>query len=55
MPKFEVTVKQIEIYNFEFEAEDEESAIEKADEIMGTDEKYKYHNDSDGECTAYEI
>ena len=55
MPKFEVRYKTIEIYYFEIEAEDEESAIEKAEGIMETDEKYDYHDDSNSEVNAYEI
>ena len=54
--KFEVTIKEIEIYEMEVEAEDKDAAIEQAWEMIDTEEgKAKYHNDSDGESSAVEI
>lgn len=56
MPKYEVTIKQIEIYVFEeVEADSEDAALEKCYEIMDTDEKNKYHSDSDSDGSAYEL
>lgn len=52
MPKFEVTVKEIEIYILEVEADSEDLAREKAYIILdGEDaDKAVYHNDSDSEA-----
>lgn len=53
--KFEVRIKQIEIYDLEIEADSEQEAIEVAHEKLASEDKHKYHVDSDGEDTAYEI
>lgn len=56
MPKYEVTLKEIEIYTLEVEAKSLDDAIEKAwNEIQEYDGKDKYHNMSDGSATATEI
>lgn len=57
MPKYEVVLKEIEVYVVRVEADSEESAIDKAwDEITDCEEhKFKYHNDSEAESKAYEI
>ena len=57
MAKFEVTVKEIEIYVFdEIEADNEMEAREKSYELLNTKGiKEDHHNDSDGEIIAIEI
>lgn len=57
MPKYEVILKEIEIYNIEIEAETEVEACNQAWELLTESEsnKAKYHNDSDGESSASEI
>lgn len=56
MPKYDVTMREIEIYIVEdVEADDESEAYEVAQLLIGTEEgKQKYHSDSDAEYTAYE-
>ena len=55
MPKFDVILKEIEIYEFpDIEAETEFDAIERAYELLYSKEKHNYHNDSDGEAEARE-
>lgn len=56
--KYEVTIREIEIYSLEVEAETDEEAQDKAWELLTEgDEKNKgqYHHDSDGSSEAYEI
>lgn len=57
MPKYEVTIREIEIYVVPVEAENEDQASEIAWEMIteNEDSKYKYHNDSDGETEVEEI
>lgn len=58
MPKYEVTIKQTEIYVFEeIEADSEQDAEAKAWERFTDDEnaKQKYHHDSDGDTEVFEI
>lgn len=56
MPKYEVTIKKIEIYTMEVEADSEDDAIEKGDEMVETKQgEQKHHHDSDAECSAFEI
>jgi len=50
MPKYEVTLKEIEIYVVNVEAESEKEAKNKAWEILEENGRDKYHNDSDGEA-----
>ena len=53
MPKYEVTVKEIEIYVIpDIEANSEDEAITKAYEILDAGEKWKFHSDSDGEAVV---
>lgn len=57
MPKFEVTLREIEIYFIEeIDADSEEDAVEKAYELI-SDEKGRqtYHDDSDSEPEACEV
>lgn len=55
--KFEVEVKAIEIYRFpEIEADSETEALEKAWDLLATEEnRYKYHDNSDDECEVVEL
>lgn len=53
--KYEVIIKLIEVYELEIEAESEDEAKRKADDIMESPHKYDYHVDSDAEITAYEV
>ena len=50
MNKYEVTLKEIEIYVINVEAESEYEAKVKARQILEENGKDKYHNDSDGEA-----
>lgn len=53
--KYNVTIKQIEIYHIDnVEAGSEDAAMDKAEELMESKEKDNYHHDSDREITAYE-
>jgi len=52
--KYEVTLKQIEVYCMDVEAETEKEAIEKAWELYEAD-KNEYHHDSESESIAYDI
>jgi len=53
--KYEVTARLIEIYRLEVDADSEEEAIGIADALLEGNGKYKYHEDSDAEITAYEV
>ena len=54
--KFEVELKEIEIYRMEVDADTEEEAIDKAYELIDTEAgKQIYHNDSDGASEVTEI
>ena len=56
MPKYEVTLKEIEVYHFDkIEAVDRSEAEEKAWALLSGDDKYKYHQDSDGESEILEL
>lgn len=51
MPKYEVTIKEIEIYLIsDIEANSEYEAITKAYDIFEAGEKFKFHIASDGEA-----
>lgn len=57
MPKYTIALKEIEIYHIEIEARSEEEAKEQAWEIfdgISEEEKFNYHNDSDGEAEIIE-
>ena len=54
--KYEVTLRETEIYVIEVEADSEEEATENAYIIFeNASEKGIYHYDSDSESSAYEI
>lgn len=55
MGKYFVSINLIEKYTLDIEANSEEEAIEKANELLEADGKEKYHDDSDAEESAYEI
>lgn len=57
MPKYEIKLIEKEIYRFDsIEAETEEEAIDKAIELISTEEgKNDHHHDSDGDFEVYEI
>jgi len=54
MKKYFVSINLIEKYTLDIEADSEEEAIEKANQLLEVD-KDKYHDDSDAEETAYEV
>jgi len=54
MKNYFVTINIIETYNLDIEADSEEEAIEKANDLLDKD-KDKYHNDSSAEESAFEI
>lgn len=56
MPKYEVEIREIEVYRIVVEADCEADAEDKAWEMLtdGTN-KDQYHNDSDGEARAVEL
>ena len=54
--KYQVTLKEIEIYVMEVSADCEEEAIDKAYELIGTKKgKLTYHDDSDSESDIEEL
>jgi len=54
--KYEITLKEIEKYVMEVEAENETEAFTKAYALIETDEgKAMYHDDSDSEYEAYDL
>jgi hypothetical protein len=56
MPKYEVKLKDIEIYVIKVRADDKDNAIDKAWEMICTEDgKSEHHYDSDGEGDATEI
>lgn len=56
MPRFGVTIKEIECYNIEVDAVDEDEAQEKAWEILTScEDKDVYHDDSEGQTTVYDV
>jgi hypothetical protein len=56
MPKYEVKLKDIEIYVIKVRADNKDSAIDKAWEMICTEKgKAEHHYDSDGESDATEI
>lgn len=56
MPKYEVQLKDIEIYRVEVDADSEDDAIDKAWEAIESEEgKMNYHEDSDGVSVAFKI
>ena len=56
MPKYEVTLKEIEIYVITIEACDHDEAIRKAWDMLDSEEsKQNYHHDSDCEDEFYEL
>ena len=54
MAKYEVQITQVENYDFEVEADNEQEAKEKAQKLFETN-KHEYHTDSDGTTEAFEI
>ena len=54
MAKYEVYFEQIEKYWFEVEADSEEEAKEKAEEISQSEKIKDYHDDSDAKLEVYE-
>jgi hypothetical protein len=54
MPSFEVTITQIENYEFEIEAETEKEAKQKAHELFDKN-KHDFHTDSGGTTEAFEL
>ena len=57
MAKYQVTIKRIETYVIDsVEADSESEAINKADEMLDSEEsKAAHHFDSDGECSGVEL
>ena len=55
MPKYEVTLKETEIYRFEVEADNAGSALDTAYELLDSDKKQSYHQDSDGESEVNKL
>ena len=55
MTTYTVTARLTEIYELEIEADSEEEATEKANELLEGDNKYKYHQDSEGTLEVYEL
>ena len=56
MPKYEVILKEIEIYVVEIEAETEEEALDKAwDTVMTKEGKLNYYHESDGDSEVHEL
>lgn len=57
--KYEVTLREIEVYVLDIEADSEEDAIQKAwCELSenGKDRRGEYHNDTEtGNCDVFEI
>ena len=55
MSNWQITVKQVEEYYLEVEAETREEANEKAWELLETEQgKAKYHHDSDATIESFE-
>ncbi|MCP4493286.1 MAG: hypothetical protein GY820_39180 [Gammaproteobacteria bacterium] len=55
MPKYDVEIKEIDIYIIEgVDATDESDAIDEAWELLESEGKDKYYYDSDGESEAIE-
>lgn len=55
MSNWQVTIRQIEEYCLDIEADNENEACEKAYEIISTKQgKAEHHNDSDSEAEALE-
>lgn len=53
MPKYNVEIREIEVYSIDVEAESEDDAVCIAQELLeDNDEKYKYHHDSDYETSV---
>jgi len=50
MPKYEVTLKEIEIYVVNVEAEDEDEAVTKAWVTLHEQGKNSFYSDSDSEA-----
>lgn len=57
MKKYQVILKEIEIYCIEVEADSSNDACDKAWDILTESERNKaqYHDDSDGESEAFEV
>lgn len=55
--KYEVTLKEIEIYRFEIKADTEDDAVEAAWNILLEDPngKCNHHHDSDGDHEVLEL
>jgi len=53
--KYEVTIKEIEIYIIEVDATDEDNAYDKAWDKLGSDDKDDYHSNSDAETEVKEL
>lgn len=55
--KYEVTIREIEIYTVPVEADSIAEAKDKAWDLLtdNNENKAKYHNDSDGESEAIEL
>lgn len=54
MPKYNVEIREIEVYSIDVEAEDEDAAEHIAKELLeDQNERYKYHMDSDMEICTY--
>jgi hypothetical protein len=54
MSRFEVAIRQIEVYSVEVEAEDEQEAEDKAWELVMND-RDEYHIDSDASTKVYQL
>lgn len=54
MTKYNVEIREIEVYSIDVEAEDEDAAERIAQELLeNRDERYNYHVDSDTEISTY--
>lgn len=53
--KYEVIVKEFEIYNIQIDADSEQEAQKLADEVMESGKKHEHHDDSGAEIQVFEI